>query len=102
MRCLFIPFCGRWLLNSLIIGKGDVLLTVATLFNVLLGKRQPAKVEVVGACENGYEGWIATNKGHLDVLRESEWDSQFEPNSVDATSAEHVWVVLIVWCSNSA
>lgn len=71
------------------------MLTVATLFNILLGERKrdrSAKVRViVGASEDRYEGWMATNKGQLDLLRKSDWDAQFEPNSVDAILAEHVW-----------
>ena len=74
------------------------MLTVATLFNILLGERKrdrPAKVRlIIGASEDRYEGWMATNKGQLDLLRESDWDAQFEPNSVDAILAEHVWAHL--------
>jgi len=71
------------------------MLTVSTLLNTLLGERKrdrPAKVRViVGASDDRYEGWIATDKGQLDLLREADWDYQFGPNSVDAILAEHVW-----------
>jgi predicted SAM-dependent methyltransferase len=71
------------------------MLMVSTIFNTLLGERKrdrPAKVRVIdGACEDRYEGWIATDKGQLDLLREADWDYQFGPNSVDAILAEHVW-----------
>jgi len=46
---------------------------------------------IVGACEDRYEGWIATDKAVLDLLREPDWAYYFESNSVDAILAEHVW-----------
>lgn len=46
---------------------------------------------IVGACEDRYEGWIATDKGVLDLLRVADWAYYFESNSVDAILAEHVW-----------
>ncbi len=39
--------------------------------------------------KNRYEGWIATSKARLDLLREADWDNL--GNSVDAILAEHVW-----------
>ena len=71
------------------------MLTVSTLLNTLLGERKrdrPAQVRViVGASDDRYEGWIATDKAQLDLLREADWANHFEPNSVDAILAEHVW-----------
>jgi len=46
---------------------------------------------IIGAAEDRYEGWIATNKNKLDVLREADWASHFKPNTVAAILAEHVW-----------
>ena len=51
-----------------------------------------AKVRIiVGACEDRYDGWIATDKAQLDLLREVDWVFHFESNPVDAILAEHVW-----------
>ena len=76
-------------------GREKPMLTVSNIFTTLLGAPKhdrPAKVRViVGACEDRFEGWIATDKGQLDLLREADWDYQFGPNSVDAILAEHVW-----------
>jgi predicted SAM-dependent methyltransferase len=70
------------------------MLTVSTLFHFFVGerKRDSAKVRlIVGAGADRYQGWMATDKAQLDILREADWVYQFEPNSVDAIVAEHVW-----------
>ncbi|HSL03335.1 MAG TPA: hypothetical protein VK901_07340 [Nitrospiraceae bacterium] len=46
---------------------------------------------VVGAAEDRYEGWIATDKNMLSLLREHDWAYHFKSNPVDAILAEHVW-----------
>lgn len=46
---------------------------------------------IVGAAENNYEGWIATDKHALNLVREADWAFHFKPNTVDAILAEHVW-----------
>jgi predicted SAM-dependent methyltransferase len=70
------------------------MLTVSTLFHLLVGerKRDSAKVRlIVGAGADRYQGWMATDKAQLDLRREADWSYQFDPNSVDAILAEHVW-----------
>ena len=72
------------------------MLMLSTIFNSLLGVRKfegHAKVRViVGASEEDrYDGWIATDKDQLDLLREADWAYHFTSNPVDAILAEHVW-----------
>jgi predicted SAM-dependent methyltransferase len=51
-----------------------------------------AKVRIiVGADGDRYEGWIATDKDRLDLLRDDDWAYYFESNPVDAILTEHVW-----------
>ena len=51
-----------------------------------------AKVRIiVGAAGDRYEGWIATDKDRLDLLRDADWAYYFESKPVDAILAEHVW-----------
>lgn len=52
---------------------------------------QPLKKIIVGASGAGYEGWTPTEKEVLSLLLESDWATCFEPNSLDAILAEHVW-----------
>lgn len=72
------------------------MLMLSAIFHSLLGVRKYeglAKVRViVGADEEDrYDGWIATNKDQLNLLREADWAYHFESNPVDAILAEHVW-----------
>lgn len=46
---------------------------------------------IVGAGEDSYEGWVATDSHTLDVARGADWAVHFKPNMVDAILAEHVW-----------
>ena len=46
---------------------------------------------IVGAGDDGYEGWIATNKDRLDLLRDDDWAYLFQSKLIDAILAEHVW-----------
>jgi predicted SAM-dependent methyltransferase len=77
-----------------------LMVSTKSRFITLLRKHDPremvashAKVRIiVGACEGDrYDGWIATDKAQLDLLRDADWAYYFEPNSVDAILAEHVW-----------
>jgi predicted SAM-dependent methyltransferase len=52
---------------------------------------QPKVRIIVGACDDRYEGWIATNKAVLDLLREADWAYLFQSKLIDAILAEHVW-----------
>jgi predicted SAM-dependent methyltransferase len=70
------------------------MLMLSTVFHTLLGeckRNHQAKLRIiVGACEEDkHEGWIATSKTRLDLLREADWANL--KNSVDAILAEHVW-----------
>ncbi|MEP6959462.1 MAG: methyltransferase domain-containing protein [Nitrospirota bacterium] len=46
---------------------------------------------IVGASEDRYDGWIATDKTVLDLLQEADWAYYFTSNPIDAILAEHVW-----------
>jgi predicted SAM-dependent methyltransferase len=56
-----------------------------------MGKSQHMVRIIVGAAEDSYEGWIATEKDQLSLLQEADWAYHFESNPVDAILAEHVW-----------
>lgn len=51
----------------------------------------PLKRIIVGAATTQFEGWIPTNKEILNLLVGNDWADYFEPNSLDAILAEHVW-----------
>jgi predicted SAM-dependent methyltransferase len=46
---------------------------------------------VIGAGRRFDPGWIPTQQEFLDVTDPTQWEAYFEPNSVDAMLAEHVW-----------
>jgi predicted SAM-dependent methyltransferase len=46
---------------------------------------------VVGAGGTAFEGWIPTDIDSLNLLNQRDWNRYFEPNSVTAILAEHVW-----------
>jgi predicted SAM-dependent methyltransferase len=51
---------------------------------------QPLKV-IIGAGQQSYEGWIATHKEQLDLLRREDWEQSFGARRIDALLCEHVW-----------
>jgi predicted SAM-dependent methyltransferase len=51
--------------------------------------RSPRKV-IIGAAGVSQPGWIETDIGHLNVLREKDWARYFDEASIDAVLAEHV------------
>ena len=51
----------------------------------------PACKIVVGSAERAEAGWIATEQDYLDLLIPSNWERFFQPASIDAILAEHVW-----------
>jgi predicted SAM-dependent methyltransferase len=51
---------------------------------------QPLKI-IIGAGQQSYEGWIATHKEQLDLLRREDWEQSFGTRRVDALLCEHVW-----------
>ena len=58
-------------------------------------KRKLAESEskriVLGAWSKSDLGWIPTQQDFLDLTDPAQWSMYFEPNSVDAMLAEHVW-----------
>lgn len=46
---------------------------------------------VVGSAERADPEWIPTEQEYLDLLKPSDWERFFQPGSVDAILAEHVW-----------
>jgi predicted SAM-dependent methyltransferase len=46
---------------------------------------------VVGASGVFEWGWIPTDADYLSLLKPSDWDRFFAPDSIDAILAEHVW-----------
>src|SRR3954468_22373780 len=46
---------------------------------------------VIGAGGTSEPGWIPTQAHQLDVTNAVSWACYFEPSSVDALLAEHVW-----------
>jgi predicted SAM-dependent methyltransferase len=73
--------------------------TIKTRFKTLFRKHdlreyvasQPNVRIIVGADGDRYEGWIATNKAVLDLLRDVDRAYYFDSNPVDAILSEHVW-----------
>jgi len=56
----------------------------------------PARKIVVGAADRADAGWIPTEQEYLDLLIPSDWEQFFQPGSIDAILAEHVWEHLTV------
>ena len=50
----------------------------------------PLKI-IIGAGGVFQEGWIPTDIGQLNLLRLEDWRRYFQPDSIDAILAEHVW-----------
>lgn len=46
---------------------------------------------IVGASDTWQDGWISLNEEDLDITDSRQWAQLFEPNSIDAIVAEHVW-----------
>lgn len=51
---------------------------------------QPLRI-ILGAGEQSYEGWIATQREELDLLRRQDWEESFGSRRIDALLCEHVW-----------
>ncbi len=57
-----------------------------------LRTRAPWQVRVVlGAGGTYLDGWLHTDINTLNVLAEADWRRYFQPNSLQALLAEHVW-----------
>ena len=46
---------------------------------------------IIGAGITSQEGWLSTNESELNLLDDSTFAKKFEPKSVDAFLAEHIW-----------
>jgi predicted SAM-dependent methyltransferase len=55
----------------------------------LIRTAQPLNV-VIGGGERDYEGWINTDRTVLDITQPRDWQSLFEPESIDRLLCEHV------------
>jgi len=51
----------------------------------------PRKRIVIGAGTKYDSGWIPTQRQFLNLLEPAEWERLFQPNSIEALLAEHVW-----------
>ena len=51
---------------------------------------QPLRI-IIGAGEQRWQGWIATQRDELDLLRSEEWEASFHSRLADAFICEHVW-----------
>jgi len=50
----------------------------------------PLKI-IIGAGEQSYPGWIATNQEQLDLGERDDWLASFNNRQIDALLCEHVW-----------
>lgn len=46
---------------------------------------------IIGAGEQRYHGWIATQKEDLNLLDPESWAARYRPGAIDALLCEHVW-----------
>lgn len=46
---------------------------------------------ILGAGEQAYDGWIATQEDDLRLHVRADWVARFAPASIDRLLAEHVW-----------
>lgn len=51
---------------------------------------QPLRI-ILGAGEQRYAGWIATQQADLDLLNRDQWCASFGERRADAFLCEHVW-----------
>ncbi len=51
---------------------------------------EPLKI-ILGAGEQSYSGWIATQQEQLDVVKRNDWEASFSNRRIDALLCEHVW-----------
>jgi predicted SAM-dependent methyltransferase len=53
-------------------------------------RTKPCRI-IIGASGTAQPGWITTEKVYLDLLKPKDWSKCFDPESIDAILAEHVW-----------
>ena len=46
---------------------------------------------IIGAGDQRYRGWVATQREDLDLLVRDRWIARYEPGTIDALLCEHVW-----------
>jgi predicted SAM-dependent methyltransferase len=46
---------------------------------------------ILGASGTSIPGWHHTDQRYLDLLKPAQWQRLFEPGTIDALLAEHVW-----------
>lgn len=46
---------------------------------------------IIGAGSTKQLGWVSVQEDELNVLKESDWESKYAPNSIKSILAEHVW-----------
>ena len=51
---------------------------------------EPLRV-IIGAGEQAYPGWVATQREDLDLLDQHCWEARFADRKADAFLCEHVW-----------
>jgi predicted SAM-dependent methyltransferase len=85
-RIAGIPVLGGWLRTAVKSCRGWI---SARRIRKLL-PNSPRRI-VIGASAAFDPGWIPTEIEALNILRESDWERFFQPDSVDAMLAEHVW-----------
>jgi predicted SAM-dependent methyltransferase len=56
--------------------------------------KSPLRV-IIGTSGVTQKGWLATDIEQLNMIKTSDWQRYFRPNSIDALLAEHVWEHLI-------
>lgn len=59
-------------------------------FRKAMASSGPRKI-VIGSSGWFDFGWIPTEQHFLDLTQTAQWDRHFQPNSLDAMLAEHVW-----------
>ncbi len=53
-------------------------------------QKEPRKI-IIGAAGTVLPGWVSTEQDFLNLISESDWAKYFEPDSIEAILAEHVW-----------
>lgn len=51
----------------------------------------PTRRVVIGAWDRYDSGWIPTQREFLNLVKAEDWERFFQPDSIDAILAEHVW-----------
>ncbi len=65
----------------------------------ILSQDEPLQI-IIGAGEQRYDGWIATQQEDLDLLDPQSWESKFNGRFADAFLCEHVWEHLRACCKS--